>query len=204
MPPSLSRSEFGLKKESLKRILAARRARKQPEDEQESRESSATLKDTDPESPRASLSPEELVKVTDLNDDGLKHYRTLEDSYWRSHNLWSKGEDKISSLKDWVRGSISKAWKAACCRPHTTIADWYKALEESVGADKKEFSLLVIDEYSSMIASRKRISNWEEWISDWQQLMIRATEKEIPQAAPELWFRDLLNVLTIEHEGWIT
>jgi hypothetical protein len=103
--------------------------------------------------------------------------------YQQRKRDFHRQRDRIASLKEWVRQSVSDHHLRTACAAKDPIHIWYENLKEGAGVTVEWERLAIQREYRAAIKPLDRPpKDIIAWIKSWEQALARAKEAKVPDA----------------------
>ncbi|KAF7556982.1 hypothetical protein G7Z17_g1063 [Cylindrodendrum hubeiense] len=157
-----------------------------------------TAETTDPTQPASS--------IKDLTAEDKAAYQSDRKDYDQDYRRYEEQHRVIVKMRDWVLETVAKSLADSSCDPEQDLRTWYTNLQARVGATTSEQQSDIWTKYQKVLMSApKGIKEYPRWITNWEQALHKAQDKEVGGLDnPVIWFDNLCKTIQPVLGNWVS
>jgi hypothetical protein len=145
------------------------------------------------------------ISISDLSADGRAHFQLALSFYKAEKDLYDGEREALDKLQTWMTKTVASSYAQTCFDYSDGIKEWYNKLKEQVSMNehtiKKEIKALYRQAVKPLSKAPK---DFEAWITNWEQVMAKGINRDIPFAKDvDEWFDDFLNAVISVKLSWV-
>ena len=155
------------------------------------------------ESQSQSASQQAPIGLTNLTAGNQTLYVTAMNLYENELKAYNSQRRELQQLIDYIRRTVSPAYRKICCNPDLPISTWYTNLKKSAGTSTLQEKENARSRYNKAIRPLK-IKDYEKWITEWELAIHHAQNKGIGATlSPSDWMEDLFSAVSQALPEWV-
>lgn len=128
------------------------------------------------------------MRISDLSDKGQEAYKEDREDYklrLESYKIlerdYQEENNKLSKTVEHILTTVTPHLQLSCCAENGTLREWLTALQDTVGVDIDEERARVRERYHAALRPMRSTTNWELWLSEYDQGATRAETLEVAE-----------------------
>ena len=145
------------------------------------------------------------ISISDLSADGRSNFQLALSYYKAQKDLYDGERDALDKLQTWMTKTVASNYAQTCFDYSEGIKEWYGKLKEQVSMNEHSIKREIKASYRQAVRPlSKPPKDFEAWITNWEQVMAKGINRDIPFAKDvDEWFDDFLNAVISVKPSWV-
>jgi len=145
------------------------------------------------------------ISISDLSAEGRANFQLALTYYKAEKDLYDGERDALDKLQTWMAKTVASSYAQTCFDYSEGIEEWYKKLKEQVSMNEHTIKREIKASYRQAVNPlSKPPKDFEVWITNWEQVMAKGINRNIPFAKDvDEWFDDFLNAVISVKPSWV-
>jgi hypothetical protein len=145
------------------------------------------------------------ISISELSADGRSNFQLALSYYKAQKDLYDGERDALDKLQTWMTKTVASNYAQTCFDYSDGIKEWYGKLKEQVSMNEHSIKREIKVSYRQAVRPlSKPPKDFEAWITNWEQVMAKGINRDIPFAKDvDEWFDDFLNAVISVKPSWV-